>query len=213
MLIVGFLKAVIEGLFLEILELMFITIPIKLFQFVIFLLKTIFINLVTGIKKLFLWFFIKIKSRKSKSRQEKVVKENPNLSVQEIADKAYQYYDDGNFELAFDCAFVAVNKGHVYSSVLLGRMFFEGKGAKQDYAAAKDLFMLAVSDEVPEAYFCLGNMYELGQGVEQNDMIAFDYYEHASELGDMYADFNLGLIYQHGKEYVRIILKLSYVII
>ncbi|MDH0356637.1 tetratricopeptide repeat protein [Morganella sp. GD04133] len=45
----------------------------------------------------------------------------------------------------------------------------------------------------------LGLMYYNGEGVQQDDFKAFEWYTKAAEQGDAKAQFNLGLMYDNGE--------------
>ncbi|PNO56213.1 hypothetical protein MC64_012375 [Aeromonas caviae] len=49
------------------------------------------------------------------------------------------------------------------------------------------------------AQFELGTRYDFGEGVEQNDSKAFEWYRKAAEKGILSAQINLGLMYQNGQ--------------
>lgn len=53
------------------------------------------------------------------------------------------------------------------------------------------------------AQFTLGSRYDFGEGVEQNDSKAVEWYKKAAEKGLPAAQFNLGLMYQNGQGVVK----------
>ncbi|MFQ1979513.1 SEL1-like repeat protein [Aeromonas veronii] len=53
------------------------------------------------------------------------------------------------------------------------------------------------------AQFTLGSRYDFGEGVEQNDSKAVEWYRKAAEKGLPAAQFNLGLMYQNGQGVVK----------
>ena len=66
-------------------------------------------------------------------------------------------------------------------------------------AAAKQEHVDAMSDT--------GLAYEIGNGVEQNYISAFEWYTKAAEKGDKNAQCNLGYCYEHGRGEVEIDLE------
>lgn len=49
-----------------------------------------------------------------------------------------------------------------------------------------------------ESYFCIGSMYECGDGVEKDCEKALDFYRKSGELGDNEAIYRIGYFHQHG---------------
>ena len=68
-----------------------------------------------------------------------------------------------------------------------------------DYEKAhKDVEFLAHGGE-PRAQYDLGLMYDQGQGVQQSDARAMEWYERAARQGEPRAQYNLGLMYLNGQ--------------
>lgn len=52
----------------------------------------------------------------------------------------------------------------------------------------------------PEAQFVMGQMYQIGLGVQKDVKNAITYYKHAADQENLSAEYNLGLLYIEGKE-------------
>jgi TPR repeat protein len=68
-----------------------------------------------------------------------------------------------------------------------------------DYATAVRLLLPLASGGNRTAQYNLGLMYDLGQGVPQNDAEAMRWYLKAAEQGEGSAQTNLGFMYANGK--------------
>ena len=60
-------------------------------------------------------------------------------------------------------------------------MYYHGKGLKQDYFKAKELFEKAVTQSHVSAQFNLGVMYLNGKGVKQDKIVAKSWYGKACD--------------------------------
>jgi uncharacterized protein len=68
-----------------------------------------------------------------------------------------------------------------------------------DYDKARtDIEFLAKGGE-PRAQYDLGLMYDQGQGVQQSDKKAMEWYERAAQQEEPRAQYNLGLMYLNGQ--------------
>lgn len=67
-----------------------------------------------------------------------------------------------------------------------------------DYAKAFDCFMKAAQEENPNAFFCIGNSYLGGWGVEKDEKEAAIWFKKAAELGEPDSMFHLAWMYQEG---------------
>ena len=72
---------------------------------------------------------------------------------------------------------------------------------KKDYANAIKHFEIAAKKEHPDACFRLGFIYDssTSPNVTKDDVKAAGYYKVAATHGDMYAQYNLGLMYDNGR--------------
>jgi TPR repeat protein len=72
-----------------------------------------------------------------------------------------------------------------------------------NYAEAFKLFTLLAEEGDSDAQFCLGYMYDNGEGVEKDFQKAVYWYEKAATQGDVYAQFNLAVMYDSGERVDR----------
>ncbi len=68
-----------------------------------------------------------------------------------------------------------------------------------DYAAAYWEWRPLAEEGDPEAQFNLGILYDLGQGVAQNKMMAATWYRRSAEQGFAAAQYNLAVIFKNGE--------------
>ena len=74
----------------------------------------------------------------------------------------------------------------------MGCFYHDGvHGLPQDYAKALEFWQRAADLGHTPAYYCIGDAYDFGRGVEQDEKKAKHYYELAAMGGDVYARYNL----------------------
>lgn len=101
-------------------------------------------------------------------------KGNKKYGIKKDFAKAKTYYerlcgfDDGIFRLD--------------ACVVLGTMYYEGKGTKKDFFKAFELFETFCGEDSGEACLNLANMYDKGEGIRQNLILAKKYYGKACDL-------------------------------
>src|SRR5215831_3360658 len=79
-----------------------------------------------------------------------------------------------------------------------------------DYQKARtDIEFLANGGD-PRAQYDLGLMYDQGQGVQQSDAKAMEWYERAAQQGEPRAQYNLGLMYLNGQGVPQDLVKAYY---
>src|ERR1035438_8646688 len=88
--------------------------------------------------------------------------------------------------------------GDAAAQTELGRLYYQGQGAGQDYAAAAKWYRKAAEQGVASAQFNLGLCYFRGHGVAQDDGEGLKWYRKAAEEGIVVAQYNLGLRYGFG---------------
>ena len=99
---------------------------------------------------------------------------------------------------------IACNKGNgdlgqALACSSLGEMYYDGKGVRQDYAKAAELWKKACDMEDANACFNLGVMYWTGEGVREDYAKAVEPYKKACDMEYANACFNLGALYYDGK--------------
>lgn len=67
-----------------------------------------------------------------------------------------------------------------------------------DYDKAFICFKKAAEEESPDAYFCVGNCYLNGLGVDKNVKEAAAWFKKAAEKGEPDSMFHLAWMYQEG---------------
>ncbi|HEY8027832.1 MAG TPA: tetratricopeptide repeat protein [Burkholderiaceae bacterium] len=85
----------------------------------------------------------------------------------------------------------------------LALMAEEGKGLRQDYKAAVDLYRPAAEHGFAPAQYKLGCMYTDGKGVEKDLTQAAKWFRLAADHGYAAAEVNLGLMYIKGDGITR----------
>ena len=82
----------------------------------------------------------------------------------------------------------------------LAEMYFYGRGVKQNYSKAFDLYQFAaINGRNFNAWFRMGEMYEYGYGVPVDNQNAIKFYTIAATNGNVVAMSKLGLIYETGE--------------
>ena len=82
----------------------------------------------------------------------------------------------------------------------LAEMYFCGRGVKQNYSQAFDLYRFAAINGCNfNAWFRMGEMYEYGYGVAVDNQSAINCYTKAATNGNVVAMSKLGLIYETGE--------------
>ncbi len=109
------------------------------------------------------------------------------------ANKLFQiYYKENNFAKAHQIAEIGVDLGDVKSYYNMGKLFYEGKGTKQNYRQARQFFEVSFNENGRYGGYQLGIMYELGLDVSVNQSKALEYFYGAAECGDALACFKMG---------------------
>lgn len=90
------------------------------------------------------------------------------------------------------------NEGDALSQYAIGCAILDKK-IKEDTSKAKEMFALATKQNIVEAMYQLGIMYEGGRGAEQSDKKAVQWYKLAAELGFSRAQNNLGTMFEDGR--------------
>lgn len=70
-----------------------------------------------------------------------------------------------------------------HAHLLLGLMYNNGKGGKQDYAAAMKCYLVAAKQGYFDAHISIGHLYARGLGVKQNYQKALYWWELAVSKG------------------------------
>ncbi|MCF6231511.1 MAG: hypothetical protein L3J36_00180 [Rhodobacteraceae bacterium] len=73
-----------------------------------------------------------------------------------------------------------------------------GLNKQSSYSAALSVYQDSAQAGDIVAMHNLGVMYQIGQGVPENQMVAASWYQKSADLGYSYSQFNLGLLFAHG---------------
>ena len=92
----------------------------------------------------------------------------------------------------------AAEQSDAKAQVLLGAMYFDGRGVAQDDQQAVAWFRKAAEQGNVDAQFLLGVMYSDGRGVAQDYKQAVVWTRKAAEQGDAKAQRILGMAYDSG---------------
>ncbi|MFP6581252.1 MAG: tetratricopeptide repeat protein [Candidatus Hydrogenedentota bacterium] len=103
-----------------------------------------------------------------------------------------------NADEAFDTTRKAAEQGDIDAQLLLARIYFEGNGVRQDFAAVVE--WINKVEEQEGMLLALGRMYYKGDGVPQDDTEAVKWIREAAEQGNAFAQLNLGGIYSDGDD-------------
>lgn len=87
------------------------------------------------------------------------------------------------------------NQGDVSAQILLGSMYYEGKGVRQDYAKSIEWYTKAANQGNAGAQYNLALMYFQGKGVRQDFRISKEWVGKSCDNGyqygcDMYREMN-----------------------
>ena len=92
----------------------------------------------------------------------------------------------------------AAEQGLAEAQIVLGAMYFQGRGVAQDYKQTGAWFRKAAEQGDADAQRLLGIMYDIGVGVVQDYKQAAAWYRKAAEQGDAGAQRLLGMMYDFG---------------
>lgn len=102
--------------------------------------------------------------------------------------------DQGIYWLIF-----AAQNGNKYSQYVLGTMYLDGFGIKQDKKRAIYWFLKSADQNTPEAISILGYCYLTGSGVPQCEKTATTFFKAAFFMNDNVAMYNLAFCYEKGR--------------
>ena len=81
----------------------------------------------------------------------------------------------------------------------LGKLYSDGKGVRQDYAKAAELYLKAANQGLAIAQNFISSMYDSGQGVKQDAAQAYQWQLKSANQGFAPAQDELGNNYSSGK--------------
>ncbi len=111
-------------------------------------------------------------------------------------DLAYGAYQRGNYTAAMREALKRLdrNPNDAAAMTLVGKLFLEGVGTKQDFGQAEHWFRLAANLGDREAQYALGSMLLQGRGVAKNRDEARSWFEKAAAQEQAGSLYNLGVM-------------------
>lgn len=119
------------------------------------------------------------------------IKRRAELGSPKYQSKLARLYEDGDgvqqdHRKAVEWYRKSANQGYALSEALLGFKYYTGEGVRHDYKKALELLLKAVNhkdEPQAETEGVIGEMYELGQGVRRNKIIAKDWYGKSCDNG------------------------------
>ena len=105
---------------------------------------------------------------------------------------------DTDCEAAIRLLTAAVEQGEAEAGAMLGALYFEGRKAPRDIAAARSCYEWAAERGDCNAQFGLGDIHYNGLGVEKNLELGADWYEKAASNGHTRAQLALATVLYYG---------------
>jgi len=93
---------------------------------------------------------------------------------------------------------LAVLRGHVNATALLGDLYRSGRGVAQDLSQAAQHYLIAANQGLASAQFVLASLYSEGSGVAEDQEVAVTWYRRAADQGYPLAMHNLAAAYLRG---------------
>lgn len=103
-----------------------------------------------------------------------------------------------NYGRAFQFLAKAADAGSVKALLLLGRMYQQGNGVRQDFRRAFVCYRRAADKKDPEGMFMTGCMYYNAEGISPDYAEAFRWFLAAAEKGHILSMQNLSIMYKEG---------------
>ncbi|MGO4523773.1 tetratricopeptide repeat protein [Microvirga sp. 2MCAF35] len=115
--------------------------------------------------------------------------------------QARREYIARNYEAAFTAAQSAAENTDSIAMLILGRLYFEGKGVERDYAAALKWWRASADLGNNKAQNNIGLLYQYGLGVSKDYKEAARWFELSATNGEPTGYYNLSTFYIHGQHY------------
>lgn len=113
-------------------------------------------------------------------------------------DPAYDAFDQGRYLTAIDLASKASEAGDPQAPTLMGRIYQEGLGVKQDSVKAAQWYRRAAERGDLEGTFAFAVMLAEGDGIQKNRAGAAELFDAAAQRGHVLANYNLALLFLKG---------------
>ena len=101
----------------------------------------------------------------------------------DLTELGYEAYNKGDYQKAAELWQKACDSGEAWGCAILGVLYQNGQGVKQNYQKAAQLYQKACDGGSAVGYFNLGVLYGNGQGIRQNFSTAKQYFGKACDLG------------------------------
>ena len=88
-------------------------------------------------------------------------------------------------------------KGSAKAQSSLGTLYYTGSGVTRDFDRARELFIAAAQQNVPQAQMFLSLMYRLGDGVSQSYLLSYMWCDIAISAGHEGASYVIQEIAEH----------------
>lgn len=145
---------------------------------------------------LFILFIVRLQNKTSIYQSSR--------SYSESLSKGIKYYVDAEYELSEFHLKVAIQNKEADAYYYLARMFHFADGKEKDYQKARELYRKGVNAGDLKAYYGLGFIYLLGQGVHKDSILASSFFamcippiiESAHETSFWLT--SLGVLYKYG---------------
>ncbi len=123
---------------------------------------------------------------------------NVTLSNEDYYAKGKAYYDQCDFTRAFEQFTKGAQAGDANAQVMLGRMYYKGKGTEQDCEQARRWFQAAIDQNNGDAYAWMSDIYVEKNCGEVDYEKALELIRKSIDLGSAYGMNNLGYLYKNG---------------
>ena len=108
-------------------------------------------------------------------------------------------YNKGNLVKAVELYKKSCDGGYARGCGVLGLMYANGEGVKQDAYKAVELYKKSCDGGFAMGCFSLGFMYANGYGIKQDNLKAVELYKKACDSSEAIGCYNLGLMYHNGQ--------------
>ena len=129
---------------------------------------------------------------------EKYAAELNRLSTEDLFVKGFEHQQRGEYSEAISWYLKAATQGNTVAQQLLGTLYLNGQGTKQDFASAIHWFNEAAAENEAIAQYFLGMLYLKGEGVKQDISAALDWLHKSADQGYALAQYQLGDMYLTG---------------
>ncbi|MGC8502261.1 tetratricopeptide repeat protein [Desulfurella sp.] len=120
---------------------------------------------------------------------------NANTTLQD----GLSAYNSKNYKQAYDIFYKLSQQGDSQAQYILGSMYLDGLGVKQDYKQAYEFFSESALRNNSFGEYGLGYLYKHGLGVKKDLSKTVYWWEKSAQLDNKYALYGLGFLYSLGQ--------------